>query len=890
MSAASPYTIIGSNVITDFNEALTRFGPQVEIEVRFNEYSFDTYRKDIANLNSKKQQPRGVSRQTFTRLYNVMAGMSAPYLYEETIDQKDNDGNRRKSQLEYVVDDEGNVVIDETGQPSVNEIITWDRKVRLNGKRGDNYNFNLRVAISREQPINPIGQFVPTVERIKKRHSFFIGDGTYRLDLTEVSQLRNGGVLSTNYEAELEMVFTGAPAVGWESAYEKQIQFILRVILDTYQAYTVKEYKEIVKFYNDTMYKSSIEGGLEIDKWANPRQFDHRQIYKPRNLHHHDMVYGGLVGNGDTAYTITRKADGEHRLLVIHNRKIWLIQPRSEASLVYRAKSSTSSDLLAYYDRLNGIIIEGELIPHEKRLEGAPDNYYMFLAFDCLSQEGGNTSIQQQPLLIVDGDNYYSGGRLNKLNSIIRLIKYINDQSGEIMSIYMKQFKPFYSTLDFYAVFSRMNDVEDKAPYLIDGYVFTPIRMPYNSGNADLPLHKRVLTSVPDICKWKPSVDEYGRNMWTVDLMVKSNIDGYSLYTKTLYKKIVPFVGTKNYPLTSDMVDWTTVEPYFYPGMVGEFEWDESSQMLKMVGVRFDKQYRPNRIDFAKDTWDLARDPITTDTMRGDSIRLMRKYHNRVKREVIKEAFNDLGCRREEEGVTVLDLGSGRGGDAFKYKNYAGGVFVEPNPDYISELQRRLALAFEQDYVTVVSDNTVDLVAIGQLAQEDRVIIINTGGENTELITNVTSAFLNGPADVVSMMLSLSFFWQNVSIYNDLIETIKNNISDDGQFIYLTIDGDIVEQAFNPAFGDGIKSTKWDNYAGSIELNQDDKSVDITLKGTIVEQQHEWLVRLNDLSFSLGGSNMIMSNRYRADQELFLSSFGKALSSLYTYGRILKLV
>jgi len=311
--------------------------------------------------------------------------------------------------------------------------------------------------------------------------------------------------------------------------------------------------------------------------------------------------------------------------------------------------------------------------------------------------------------------------------------------------------------------------------------------------------------------------------------------------------------------------------------------------MLKMIDIRYDKQYRPNRIDFASDTWDLANDPITTDTMKGYSLRLMRKYHNRIKKEVINQAFNDLVCKRGDEGVTVLDIGSGRGGDSNKYRKYSGGVFVEPNIDYIPELQRRLSLSFKQDSVFIINNDNFDSIMIKDLSTRDRVIIVNTGGEDVNLITSVVNSFLGGQADVVSMMLSMSFFWGDRNLFDLLMQTIINNISTDGQFIYLTIDGDIVQQAFDPAFGDGIISDQWSNQSGKLRYYSNENRLDITYTGTIVEEQTEWLVRLNDMSFTLGSSNMILSTKNRADQELFLSSFGKTLSSLYTYGRMLKL-
>ena len=83
--------------------------------------------------------------------------------------------------------------------------------------------------------------------------------------------------------------------------------------------------------------------------WKDNRRFDHRQIYKPRNLHIKDMVFGGLVGNEQDGqkndYTITWKADGVHRLLIIFNNRIWLIQPPGHADLIYVNDANNTSNI-----------------------------------------------------------------------------------------------------------------------------------------------------------------------------------------------------------------------------------------------------------------------------------------------------------------------------------------------------------------------------------------------------------------------------------------------------------------------------------------------------------------------------------------------------------------
>ena len=267
----------------------------------------------------------------------------------------------------------------------------------------------------------------------------------------------------------------------------------------------------------------------------------------------------------------------------------------------------------------------------------------------------------------------------------------------------------------------------------------------------------------------------------------------------------------------------------------------------------------------------------------------MRKYHNRIKRELFNQAYTDINCSLNSN-PTFLDIGSGKGGDTSKLRKYSYGIFVEPDLEFIDELNIRARDAFNQEDVKVATPNNYHEIINDALQDGDRVIILQSGGEKYDLITEVVNLFIGDQVDVVSMMLSLSFFWQNEEIYNLLMETIRKNLKPGGQFIYLTIDGDIVQQAFHPAFRDGIISDKWESPAGEIKYDNKTKQVNIDLKNTIVKNQTEWLVRLDDIDISLTPDNVVMDTRYRADQEEFLSSFGKKLSSLYTYGRFLRLI
>ena len=69
-----------------------------------------------------------------------------------------------------------------------------------------------------------------------------------------------------------------------------------------------------------------------------------------------------------------------------------------------------------------------------------------------------------------------------------------------------------------------------------------------------------------------------------------------------------------------------------------------------------------------------------------------------------------------------------------------------------------------------------------------RVIVVPTGGEDFVTISNAVKEFIpGGKVDAVSLMLSLSFFWQSNETLNSLVNTIISVLKPGGKIIFLTI-------------------------------------------------------------------------------------------------------
>jgi hypothetical protein len=263
----------------------------------------------------------------------------------------------------------------------------------------------------------------------------------------------------------------------------------------------------------------------------------------------------------------------------------------------------------------------------------------------------------------------------------------------------------------------------------------------------------------------------------------------------------------------------------------------------------------------------------------GETLQLMRKYHNRIKRRLLKG---------EGKGIfpkfgSLLDIGSGIGGDVDKWADYDKIVAVEPWIPYIDELKTRVNRKYGFVPIIVTSINDVD-----RINTIHKIVIVNTGGEDVELITQVINRFIKGSVDVVTSMLSLSFFWRP-TLLDRLTILVNSVLKSGGIFMYLTIDGDLVTQYFDPLIrGPVIESPLvLLNGEASVSYNGKDKTLYIDLpRSETVKSQTEALVYLDDLRIKLRDFNELAW--YRADQEGFLNSSERILSSLYSYGGFIK--
>ena len=745
------------------------------------------------------------------------------------------------------------------------EQVVWQRKTNIENFEIRDY--DVRISANLEETIEAPANFVAENIRERTRHSFTLGISLMRLDLTEVIMTSADKVARPTYEVELEFLGT----IDDLPFFEQEVEVIFKLLRDTELLYTTSMKDQVIADINTVL------GG------TNPTNIDRNVLVEARNLKKRDLVYGGIVGNeqvkepavlvrpprvnrrtGGTSYVVTYKADGLRKMLVVHRTGIWLIYPPFEFNLVIDAQRATVQ-VANLMKSFHGTVLDGELV-----LPSVPKpTAYYYLAFDCLSSPVPNPRSRTADDKLIPSRGIQSRSYPDR-KAIVDGIAGVLRNSSIIVDA--KETHELETSEQFFTIVTNMLNRRDTLDYQEDGLIFTPVDAIYNpqsqlypSGERR-PLNERRLTDIPDVAKLKKTKDI------TIDFVIKW-LDGNRIELMSYDgKALVPFRGSDINPVTPDMVDSTS--PILYPngvplpsGSVVEYEW--AGELLRPRKWRPDKQHG-NSLEVALDDWDDIMNPITYEFVMGQTLGMAYEYHKRIKR-VLYDSLTIVDGKHR--GVNILDIGSGRGGGVARWKRLRRGpttgfvVAVEPNADNREDLEERIA--------------TFELT--------DRVRVVPTGGEDTVAITQAVRQFIpSGKVDVVTLMLSMSFFWATGSHLAALIRTIRTNLKPGGTIVFLTIDGDTVEQLFEPAFSNQ-KTT--DKRIAEAELHLYNRpqppygrALDINLPGTIVGAQREYLVHLNDFTSRLATYGFELQEVHRAEGERLLSEPNKLYSSLFSFG------
>jgi len=207
------------------------------------------------------------------------------------------------------------------------------------------------------------------------------------------------------------------------------------------------------------------------------------------------------------------------------------------------------------------------------------------------------------------------------------------------------------------------------------------------------------------------------------------------------------------------------------------------------------------------------------------ALEYMRKYHNSEKSTLIKDNV--------KRGCTVLDLGSGRGGDIFKYirQQPSNLLLLEPNEDNFKEMKNRIV----ENNWEKKNPNMKFNPFIAEAQQVDDIL------RELGLIQPPTKA------DVISMFFILTFFFDSEETLNRLINTLKTTINPGGKVIGTTMDGRLTYEYLK---GRSVI----DNAFYQITKHYDDRKavthsfgndITININESIVKEQKEYLVDFN---------------------------------------------
>lgn len=792
--------------------------------------------------------------------------------------------------------------------------VEWQEKIILESI--DIKDYGLRYSLARETPIENITDY--TTRSIRHRHRETYYSDYVAITLTTIQSnsdikksVNNPGTTFNIYEVEVESLPSKSGDILRQlEQFAQAVLEVFKIIHNTELAYNFTTLRHVTETVGKMMSSPAGKSPLSAPGKGSIPLLGPQTLVDSRNLHFADLVYGGIVGpvgSNDDWYTVTPKVDGLRKMLVVLEERLWLINPMFEYNLLFEDPS---------LKRWHGTIADGELIPRNKRrfpfsnkntpgeqaviyippvtaavppVTTPPELPYWLLLFDTMYVR--NSDLRQFSWRLSQPVNSHRQRR----KAIEPFSNWLNQQdfAKNIAHIGTKTFIGFRAPgttllsdssekLGFFEANREMLRQLPSLPYESDGLMFTPELAPYNSyaSNSEY----RILTTVPDVCKWKREIN--------IDFAIKWLAPDQIVL---LTGKGQEFRGTRKYPFDSKTgVDVTNPLLQALPdGSVVQFAWDATKRLLIPELVRVDKPWA-NSEHTANNNWTDLHEGLTEADIIGESDKFVRKYHNNIKDNLFREVRQFV-----PSNASLLDIGSGRGGDLMKWQKagFTNITALEPNKENLQELRQRLST----------------MPVKGNFSVQSHLL----GGEDTKEISKV----LTKPVDVVSMMLSMSFFWENSTKLQQLADTISDSVKVGGYVIYLTIDGDALSAMLTPEIRRNkelfLETKEANEYEAQLlnklaePVEQDPNTVVVApatitydpdqvvlpghgrkiifdLPGTIVGKQVEYLVRVNDLLKLLKPQGFTMLMSRQTDDTVFMSPENRDYTAMYSYGIIVR--
>lgn len=628
---------------------------------------------------------------------------------------------------------------------------------------------------------------ISIVIRNRKRYTYTesnknnLGYGC-RIDLTIVSEKFISSKRekeSNSFEVEIERISSNISTNDFLNVISNIINRSQALVCDKISCRSISlDYRSIVantKYFNYLFKKELSNKKRELPKTMLYPNY----INKPKNLKMKTLLDPNL-----NKMLVSLKIDGVRASLFIHHCGVFVVMAPNtiykigKGNKLYHNTLFDCEMLVTYNDQTNSV------------------QKVQLFGFDLCFIQG--TDIRKESF-----EFRYS--RLSEIN-----FDFINNLM--FCKYYRLKKKEFWQQESFY---NSVNIVLSNESLPQDGIIIQDPRSPYTSG----------ITG--KVYKWKPqdqlTIDFkfiHASKDEAVNLTLSHHfdedgnlIDGYiyKIYNKDGKKNKVFFGNKSKYYDGFVILDEPDIS---LNNRIVECGWDEEEERFYPVRTRVDR-LDPNGITTAIGNWEDIINPITIDTITGNNLIVMRKYHNIEKFNLLKEHF--------QKGDTIVDVGSGRGGDLRKWRKLElSKVYcIEPNSENLEILQER------------ADDLDIDY----------EIVKLNYGIDNTSnLKKDIDFSEVNG---LVSFF-SLTFLFKNKNIYNNLLKSLK--LFPPGiTFIGMVMDGLSVSDLLDDV-RDNKEYTVFENTAFQIEQKSKFKGelgdeIEITIfdQTSMVKEQTEYL-------------------------------------------------
>jgi len=481
-------------------------------------------------------------------------------------------------------------------------------------------------------------------------------------------------------------------------------------------------------------------------------------------------------------YAITMKADGVRCVLFLRKQNE-VYSIANDVKLLKDVHIEHASDDQTRFP----IVLDCEFVP----------DINTFYAFDCIVY--GGTYLDSLP----------GQSQLLQRVQMADSVRFSQSHNGGF-NYAIKPYVSCDSVPDYLAAIHQYRSMSETGiPYKVDGVIF------------------QHLSIIGDAKKWKPP------ELLTIDFAVTKyppyigvNVSGAGGSSIVSASDVIGNLNNASIP--KDVVE----------GKIAEFKWDYDQKRFIFYRTRDDKQYSNNK-ETVRAVFNLITNPITYETISLQNLVLTRKYHNREK----SEAYANL---KEDGAKTILDVGSGTGGDVQKWKanGFTHVTAIEVNPDNYKRLVERIRDEGMTSIVTPVNTSILDY--------ED-----------------------DTKYDAITMFNSLTFFGKNTSTLRNLFIKLDKMLKVGGHLFAMFVDSSKFETNFpRPEYISPQISVTYLHPPPNNEIN-----ISINASG-IVTQQHEYLVDqsvVDDVLLKQLGNYDIHSDKY-LNKESLQSLDGKKLS------------